>query len=218
MAYCTGCGAAIADAARFCPKCGKQFNDSSTTKPAVVLTSPQPLRSSGLGTCRYHPQAGAAGTCVDCHNGFCQECAVPIVRHGTICLDCGAKFAQKKLIQAYIAVGLGFVAGIMIASSATTESWAFRILAPVIYAYFFPAVFFGWHYGGKIWKGLATMADGFSGTAGLVASIFLISFRLMVAAVLGVCGGGIMQYLSYRKIVNAQRALAAPLQTRTASA
>jgi len=150
---------------------------------------------------------------VDCHKAFCQDCAIEITRHGTVCLDCGARFAQKKLIQAYVAMGIGLVAGLFIASSAaSTNNWGFAVAAPVIYTYLFGAIFFGWHYGGKIWTGLASFVDRLTGTAGFVGVILLLSVRLWVAVLLGVFGGGIVQFLNYRKIINQRKGLSAPSQ------
>jgi hypothetical protein len=168
--------------------------------------------------CHYHPGARIAGECIECHGDFCDECAVEIVRHGAVCLDCGAAFARKKLTQAYIAAGLGLLVGIVIATSAASRSdWGFAILAPFIYLYFFPAAFFGWHYGGKIWTTLSSATDHFSGFAGLSATIFFLVFRLMVAVFLGVFGGGILQYLNYRRIVESQRALSQPSPLQSAA-
>jgi hypothetical protein len=174
---------------------------------------------SSVAACRYHPQAGYAGNCVDCHSGFCQECAIEIVRHGTVCLDCGTRFARKKLIQAYVAIGLGVLAGFAMASDAASSgAWGFAILAPFIYGYLFGAIFFGWHYGGRIWSSLGSMVSNSSGNAGFVGAILLLSLRLMVAMTVGVFGGGIVQFLRYRKMIAFQRSLAAPSQVHAATA
>jgi hypothetical protein len=144
---------------------------------------------------------------------------VEIVRRGTVCLDCGAQFARKKLRQAYVATGLGLLAGFGIASAEASEhNWGLAIAAPFIYTYAVPATFFGWHYGWRIWKGLASFAEHFSGIGGLMVAIVLLTFRLMIAGVLGVCGGGIAQYLNYRRLINLQRTLSTPAQTQAAFA
>ncbi len=181
--------------------------------------------SGSFGSCRHHPTATAIGECVDCHEGFCEECAVEILRHGTVCLDCGSRFAQKKLSQAYIAAGLGLVAGIAIAYMAASEKqWAFAVAAPFIYPYMFAAVFFGWHYGGKIWTRLVKFIDHMTGMTGFVASILLLSLRLTAALILGIFGGGIVQYRRYRDILKFQQSLPAlpatppPPKARSAAA
>jgi hypothetical protein len=172
-----------------------------------------------LAACRYHPQAGVVGNCLDCHSSFCAECAIEIVRHGTVCLDCGTRFARKKLIQAYVAIGLGVLAGFAMASDAASSGgWGFAILAPFIYGYLFGAIFFGWHYGGRIWSSLGSMVSNSSGNAGFVGAILLLSLRLMVAMTVGVFGGGIVQFLRYRKMIAFQRSLIAPSQAQATSA
>jgi hypothetical protein len=168
--------------------------------------------------CRYHPQAGVVGSCVDCHSSFCADCGIEIVRHGAVCLDCGTRFARKKLIQSYVAIGLGVLAGFAMASEAASAgSWGFAIAAPIIYGYLFGAIFFGWHYGGRIWNSLGGMVGRSSGNAGFVGAILLLSLRLMVAMTLGVFGGGIIQFLRYRKMIDFQRSLAAPSQVQAAA-
>jgi hypothetical protein len=158
------------------------------------------------------------GNCIDCGKAFCVDCAVEIVRHGSVCLECGARFAHKKLVQAYVAAGLGFVIGLMIASqSASRNDWGFAIAAPFIYTYLFAAVFFGWHYGGKIWTTLSSISDHFSGLGGFVATIVVLSIRFWLAVFLGAFGGGITQYLRYRKIISSQKGLAMPALARVAA-
>lgn len=220
MQFCSHCGGSVQDATRFCPKCGKPVASIGAGPRAGTSASPPPSKVvSSLAACRYHPQAGFAGNCVDCHSSFCQECAVEIVRHGTVCLDCGTRFARKKLTQAYVAVGLGVFAGLAMASSLASEgNWAFAIGAPIIYGYLFGAIFFGWHYGGRIWTGLASMVDRARGSGALVGGILLLSFRLMVAMTIGVFGGGIVQYLRYRRMVDLQRSLASPSRAQVTSA
>lgn len=214
MPFCAKCGLPLPEESRFCNRCGTQSSDSSLAGRKIdkmVPVSARPPQTTGaVSDCRYHCGAAVVGSCVDCENGFCQDCAVEIVRHGTVCLDCGARFARRKLIQAYIAAGLGLVTGLVIASQAASENnWAFAITAPIIYMYLFPAVFFGWHYGGKIWKALDPVSDHFSGVVGLGITFFVLSVRLFVAVFLGAFGGGIMQYLNYRQIINLQHDLSA---------
>jgi len=220
MQFCTHCGERVQDVSRFCPKCGKPVGDSKARPQISVQAAPSPLKTtaSNWTACRYHPQAGVVGSCADCHSGFCAECAIEIVHQGTVCLDCGTQFARKKLIQAYVAVGLGVLAGFAMASEAASAgNWGFAIMAPVIYGYLFGAIFFGWHYGGRIWKLAWGMVQGASGNAGFVGAILLLSLRLMVAMTLGVFGGGIIQFLRYRKMIDYQRSLAVPSQAQAAA-
>src|SRR5437867_3303931 len=92
-----------------------------------------------------------------------------------ICLDCGVQFALKKLIQAYVAMGLGAVAGLMIGGQAGAL-WA--LPAAVVYAYVFASIFFGWHYGDQIWVKLGKFADRFTGATGMFAGLMLLSVRI----------------------------------------
>lgn len=207
MGFCGRCGSPIPEAARFCAGCGAPV---SITGPAVTVS---------LARCRYHSSAPVVANCADCHTGFCADCAIEIVRHGTVCLDCGSRFAKKKLIQAYIAAGLGLAAGILIAfAAASGHNWGFALVAPLVYTYLFAAVFFGWHYGGKIWKHLASAVDRMTGAAGLAGSVLLLSLRFTVAIMLGVFGGGIVQYLRYRNILKFQQSLSLAPQASGATA
>src|SRR5258708_15509070 len=210
MTVCGQCGDSASIGSRFCNKCGNELTGPRVGK----LTGPAPMKvpmAQDGDSCRYHPEATVVGRGVDCQSGFCGECAVEIVRHGSVCLDCGVRFARKKVIQAYIAAALGFLVGLLIASQAASQKdWLLAITAPAIYAYFFPATFFGWHYGGKIWKVLSSVSDHFSGVAGLGVAIFVLTLRLIAAVFLRVFGGGIMQYLNYRRLIGQQDELSGP--------
>lgn len=206
MVHCAKCGASISAAARFCPKCGQAVGSLKATQQPVTR-----LSSSGAAACRYHPQAAVAGVCVDCGNAFCDECAVPIVRHGMICLDCGAVFARKRLRQAYWAAGIGvpFSIGLTASVIAVGDWWAapFTLVA---YSYVFPAVFFGWHYGGRVWVWLFKFTDYFHGMAGFIAALIALAIRLTAAIYIGIFGGGIVQFLRYRKLLALHQAVTAP--------
>lgn len=159
--------------------------------------------------CRYHKSAVVAGRCKDCLSEFCQDCAIEIIRHGTVCLDWGTRFARKKLRQAYWAAGIGLAFGIVISAMAISErQWLMALWPPIVYPCFFPAVFFGFHYGGKIWARLAVFAERFEGMAGMIAAICVLAVRLTIAIYAGVFGGGIVQFLRYRKMVAFQESLA----------
>jgi len=81
------------------------------------------------------------------------------------------------------------------------HQWAMALWPLIVYPYFFPAVFFGWHYGGRVWVRMAGFVDRFDGMAGLIAAAFFLGLRLTVAIYGGVFGGGIVQFLRYRKIL-----------------
>ena len=217
MPNCTKCGSPISTTSRFCSKCGSGIASGIQVRP-TQSAAPQRFQSVAPLACKYHPHVPAAGSCVDCHNGFCQECEVPITRHGSVCLDCGAQFAMKKLRQAHIAAGIGCAIGLFMSFAAISErQWLMALWPPIVYTYFLPAIFFGWHYGGKIWTRLAKFADHFDGFAGLMAGLLLLSIRLTFAIYAGVFGGGIIQYLRYRKLVEQHRALMVPSQAAAAS-
>jgi hypothetical protein len=80
-------------------------------------------------------------------------------------------------------------------------------------------VYFGWHYGGRIWERLFRFADHFDGAAGFAAAAFALSIRITAALYLGALGGGIVQFRRYRRLVAHQQSLAgaqtgAGVQTR----
>jgi len=156
---------------------------------------------------------------VDCGKAFCDTCDVPITHHGHICLDCGAIFARKKLRVAYWAAAIGVLPGIGLAGGAIASgSWYLAPLALCVYAYAFPAIYFGWHYGGKIWEKLFRFTDSFHGTAGFIAAMVALSMRLAAAFYIGIFGGGIVQFRRYRQIVGFHESLQAPPWSSAAAA
>lgn len=150
--------------------------------------------------CKYHPTATIAGNCAECKSEFCQECGVPF-NYGTLCLDCAAKYAKKKIIHSYIAIGLGFVVGFFLIRE--------FLIAPIVYAYIFFGTFWGWHYGGRVWPWLGRLSDKLSeGPVSMFLAIFLFTIRLSFAAIVGCLGGGIVQFLWCRRIAERQEQLA----------
>lgn len=109
MPYCRNCGAAIGDAARFCPKCGKQTADSGSTKPEVSSASPQPLRSVAAGkTSLMSPDTAAANLkrawgLIDGVSKATEELRRRVVQH------------EQTLDQMVDAPGMGGFLGSMIA-------------------------------------------------------------------------------------------------------
>jgi hypothetical protein len=225
MASCVKCGASSSGAVRFCPKCGQSVGSPK----AVQQTAPNPS-SFGPAVCRYHPEATVVGHCEDCGNPFCNDCAVPIAMHGTTCLDCGARIAQKKLRQAVWAAAIGLPFGLGLAGVAISGgSWWAAPFALLVYAYLFPAVLFGWwHYGGRIWdwlfrsrrlrQRLATESEQHS-TANPIAILIVFVIRAEAALFIGAFGGGIIQVRRCRRIVALHEALtASPANSSRAAA
>ena len=111
---------------------------------------------------------------------------------GYLCLDCAAKFANKKIVQSYIAAAIGVVLGIWMI---TEQRQSGDIFAAILTPYLFWATFFGWHFGGRFWPTLGKLSDHW------IFGIVLFSFRLTFAMIVGMFGGGIAQFLTYKKII-----------------
>jgi hypothetical protein len=105
----------------------------------------------------------------------------------SLCIDCAASIAKKKITQSYIAAIIGFASGIFMIKEV-------GFFAPVLYAYLFWGTFFGWFYGGRIWSKLAKIDIDFWG-------IILLSLKILVSMIVGTLGGGIAQFLLYKKIL-----------------
>jgi len=140
--------------------------------------------------CKYHVDSKVEGVC-ECGGEFCSECANPFTggEKGRyyLCIDCAAIIAKKMITRSYIAATIGFVSGFTLIKEMS-------FFAPVIYAYMFWGTFFGWHYGGRIWSKLAKIHFDFSG-------IILLALRITVSVFVGIFGGGISQFLLYKKIL-----------------
>jgi|GEM_PF-2244369 len=111
---------------------------------------------------------------------------------GYLCLDCAAKFANKKIVQSYIAAAIGVVLGIWMI---TEQKQSGDILAAIFTPYVFWGTFFGWHYGGRLWPTLGKLSEHW------IFGIVLFSLRLTFAMIVGTLGGGVSQFLTYRKII-----------------
>jgi len=147
-------------------------------------------------SCKYHPSLNKIGNCVDCGADYCKECEVPITRHGNICLDCGVKFAWKKILISIAFAITGLIMGLN--ASGPGEG--------ITFAYIMWAGFFGYHYGG-FWK---KIGDFFGDS--VAAGVILLAVRMIVSLFLGALGGGIIQFISYLKIIKKKGQLQA-LQT-----
>jgi len=115
-------------------------------------------------SCVYHIKAPIVDHCSECGKGYCAECQVEVKHHGNLCLDCGAKFAQKKINQSYVAIGVGVVLGLMMISQ---EGGG---LAAVIAPYMSFSIFWGWHSAQKLWRKASAM-----GSDSLASSVFTLS-------------------------------------------
>ena len=155
--------------------------------------------------CKYHPNAMVKGVC-KCGKEFCEDCANTIIgeKVENFCLDCAAELAKKKIIRSYIAAGIGFVLGIGVATS-SKENWGVTgVFLPFVYAYVFWAAYFGWSYGGRIFSKLFSIQED-----SFIGNYLILSIRLVVAALVGVFGGGISQYMAWRNILKKQQSLSA---------
>lgn len=147
--------------------------------------------------CKYHPYDGNTGTCVACGSDYCTECGVSFPE-GMKCLDCTVEYAGKKLFQSYIATGLGLLGGI---SSGVQAGGAMIVFGPILGAYGLFALFWGWHYGRRIWPWLGYLAGRTQGNTSLVLFFLLLWFRLMFSYIVGIFGGGIAGFLWCRNLV-----------------
>lgn len=147
--------------------------------------------------CKYHPSSSVQDVC-KCGKEFCSECATPFLGIGGkgisyLCMDCAADFARKKITHSYIAAAIGVVMGILLIKK-------IGFFAPILYAYLFWGTFFGWHYGGRIWEKLGKIEAWWWG-------FILLGLRLTFSVFVGIFGGGITQFLIYRKIRERQKNL-----------
>jgi len=82
--------------------------------------------------------------------------------------------------------------------------------APLLYGYIFFGVFWGWHYGGKVWLGISKVLDTLFQGIPLIGPVLLLVIRYMIAAIIGVFGGGIYQFNRCRDIVRRSAAATTP--------
>ncbi|MCL4708692.1 hypothetical protein KJ068_26330 [bacterium] len=146
-------------------------------------------------SCIYHSNAPIVGHCSDCGAGYCAECQVEVKHHGSLCLDCGAKFAQKKINQSYVAIGAGIILGLMMLSKG-------GVLAVIIAPYMTFSIFWGWHSAQKLWQKAGSLGSG-----SLASSVFTLSMRVMYAMIVGTAGGAIVQFKRHWEIVKKHQQL-----------
>lgn len=151
--------------------------------------------------CKYHPTAPVQGVC-ECKKEFCSECAnLFIGPKGKfyLCSDCAIAFAKRKITQSYVAAAIGLIIGIYFISSVKEFGLISRIfIGIVIYPYLFWGTFFGWHFGNKFWVKLGEISTNWPWWWG---PIFL-SLKAVVSMWIGCLGGGIVQFLSYKEMIN----------------
>lgn len=87
MAFCTKCGAQVADDATFCTACGQPLADNSQkqaggdagiptfTPPVPTFTPPTNNAPAHNGpVCYYHKDEPAVAKCARCGKFLCQDC------------------------------------------------------------------------------------------------------------------------------------------------
>lgn len=95
MRTCVNCGAAMRDAARFCPACGQQ------AEPPAVLSQPEAALSPRATILSHEPAAPATAVplCAGCHQAlkegarFCGSCGARVEETAAeppACISCGA--------------------------------------------------------------------------------------------------------------------------------
>jgi hypothetical protein len=81
----------------------------------------------------------------------------------------------------------------------------------VAYPYGFPAIYFGWSYGGHIWTRMFNWFDRVfehqSGLTYLFAMGIFLGIRFYGAFIIGLFGGGIVDFLRYRRLVTLHQTL-----------
>jgi hypothetical protein len=162
--------------------------------------------------CKYHPNAISLKKCENCGSYFCNQCSDKI-----LCLDCAAAIAKKMIVRSYIAAGIGFVIGLMAGVTGVKESGVavalfVALFSPIFTAYGFWGWYWGWQYGGRVWPWLARASSKLEGSAGMLATFFLLWLRLTFSFFFGIFGGGIVGFLWCRNTVNRQEQFAANLR------
>lgn len=184
MSNCKKCGTGLDRYAQFCSNCGAP---SETIPPCV-----------------YHPEEEPIGRCAEkrCRAGFCSACEVVITNHGSDCLDCGARFARRKLRTGYIIGGTGIACGLVgWFAPGPGEPFLLALIMPVLMGYIFWSTYYGWHYGGKFWARLFDSIERFFGGSEIAEWVlpwFFLWLRLLAAFWIGILGGGIIQNRNYR--------------------
>lgn len=161
-----------------------QIGSESFDHPALVQMS-----------CHYHPTSPVVGTCPRCKTDYCScsACTAGFRLNGfeTVCLDCGAALAMKRIRGAMNFALLGFLL-FMWACTASHQPAALVPFMGLVGGYFFWATYWGWHTSSLDWASLAQRWDNLPGRKWL-CTVLLLSTRLVVAAALGIFREGIRQ-------------------------
>lgn len=144
-------------------------------------------------SCHYHPTSPISGNCPRCKTDYCSACTARCRLNGdeTVCLDCGAALAIKRVRTAMNFALLGLLLFMWIC----TASHQPAALAPVmglVGGYFFWATYWGWHTSSFDWASLAQRWDNLFGQR-WVSTVLLLGTRPVVAAVIGIFSEGIRQ-------------------------
>jgi hypothetical protein len=81
--------------------------------------------------------------------------------------------------------------------------------APFIYAYIFWGTFFGWHFGGKLWARLGDISANWPWWWGFI----FLSLKITVSLMIGCFGGGIIQFLTYKNMIERQLQISGHTET-----
>jgi hypothetical protein len=164
--------------------------------------------------CFYHNDVDAVGTCSQCGKGCCREC-IEDIGGALLCKDCMSiavqevtedkekevKKAKRSMIWQWVVTILIslFIAEVIFSQEEGVFAWGMFLF--FIYATW--ATFWGWKLVWPWWKnfisGLGCFLIATPITWLLIIAIFFY-IPLIGAYMYGVLGGGIYQYLKYRKI------------------
>lgn len=144
-------------------------------------------------SCHYHPTSPIIGNCPHCKTDYCSVCSARFRLNGyeTVCLDCGAALAMKRIRVAMNLALLGFLL-FMWTCTASHQPAALVPVMGLVGGYLFWATFWGWHADGPDWASLAQRWDNLLGRKWL-GTVLLLVTRLVVAAAIGIFYEGIRQ-------------------------
>ena len=171
--------------------------------------------------CYYHPDRDAVGTCSQCGKACCHEC-IEDIGGALLCKDCMASAIEIAVEEKALAVKR--------AKRSITWSWIITgifsfFLAPMAYVvmeeemagwgvpFSLLVIYIIWstYWGLKVvwpwWWNLVDRIGCFLIANPITLFLIMVSFfyiPLMIAQVYGVCGGGIYQYLKYRRIAKSE--------------
>ncbi len=166
--------------------------------------------------CYYHPDQDAVGTCSQCGKAACRDC-IEDIGGALLCKDCLAearetaaveqeaiaKKARRAITWSWILTVLGGLLAVSLIFEQMDASVIGKIGVSLFAIYAIWATLWGWK---VVWPGWRRLADriGYFRVANPLTRIVLIMLffyiPLLGAYVYGLFGGGIYQYLKYRRI------------------